>query len=292
MAKLLGTDDGAGFGVEGQSSKGVGVWGRAQVAALTPSGGGVVSVGSLGELNAAGILNATPGGQTTVIPRAGVIGQSDTSPGVYGTSVSFDAVVGESYSDVHAGVTGRNSAKVGTGESCGIYGVGGKYAGKFDGDLQVNGNGHVTGQLTVDIDIILSASDCAEEFDLQAAGGVEPGTVMVLDEMGTLEPSRQVYDKKVAGVVSGAGDYRPGMILNRRDTAHKRAPVALMGKVFCKVDAQYAPVEVGDLLTTSPTPGHAMKATDPMRAFGAVIGKALRRLPEGCGLVPVLVALQ
>jgi len=146
--------------------------------------------------------------------------------------------------------------------------------------------------MTVDKDIILSAADCAEEFDLQAAGEVEPGTVMVLDEVGTLEPSRQIHDKKGAGVVSGAGNYRPGMILDRRDTAHKRAPVALVGKVFCKVDAQYAPVEVGDLLTTSPTPGHAMKATDPMRAFGAVIGKALQRLPEGCGLVPILVALQ
>jgi hypothetical protein len=115
---------------------------------------------------------------------------------------------------------------------------------------------------------------------------------MVLDEVGTLEPSRHVYDKKVAGVVSGAGEFRAGMILDRRDTSHKRAALALVGKVFCKVDAQYAPVEVGDLLTTSPTPGHAMKATDPMRAFGAVIGKALRPLKSGQGLVPILVALQ
>jgi hypothetical protein len=53
-----------------------------------------------------------------------------------------------------------------------------------------------------------------------------------------------------------------------------------------------APIEVGDLLTTSPTPGHAMKATDPVRAFGAVIGKALRALGDGQGLIPILVALQ
>jgi hypothetical protein len=68
--------------------------------------------------------------------------------------------------------------------------------------------------------------------------------------------------------------------------------VAVVGKVYCKVDAQYAPIEVGDLLTTSPTPGHAMKADDPLRAFGAVIGKALRGLQSGQGLVPILVALQ
>ncbi len=53
-----------------------------------------------------------------------------------------------------------------------------------------------------------------------------------------------------------------------------------------------APIEIGDLLTTSATPGHAMKATDPHKAFGAVIGKALRPLDRGQGLIPVLIALQ
>ena len=65
-----------------------------------------------------------------------------------------------------------------------------------------------------------------------------------------------------------------------------------MGKVYCKVDAQYAPIEVGDLLTTSPTLGHAMKAEDPWKAFGAVLGKALRPLAAGQGLIPILIALQ
>jgi hypothetical protein len=35
-----------------------------------------------------------------------------------------------------------------------------------------------------------------------------------------------------------------------------------------------------------------MKAADPARAFGAVIGKALAPLDGGRGLIPVLVALQ
>jgi hypothetical protein len=46
------------------------------------------------------------------------------------------------------------------------------------------------------------------------------------------------------------------------------------------------------MLTTSPTEGHAMKACDPARAFGAVIGKALRPLATGIGLIPILIALQ
>jgi hypothetical protein len=71
-----------------------------------------------------------------------------------------------------------------------------------------------------------------------------------------------------------------------------RHPLALMGKTYCRVDAQFAPVALGDLLTTSATRGHAMKAVDSSRAFGAVIGKALAPLRSGTGLIPVLVALQ
>lgn len=42
----------------------------------------------------------------------------------------------------------------------------------------------------------------------------------------------------------------------------------------------------------SPGPDHTMKAADPLKAFGAVIGKALRPLPEGQGLISILIALQ
>ena len=69
-------------------------------------------------------------------------------------------------------------------------------------------------------------------------------------------------------------------------------PVALLGKVFCKVDADSNPIETGDLLTTSSTAGHAMKAADPLKAFGTIIGKALKPLPYGKGLLPILVSLQ
>jgi len=69
-------------------------------------------------------------------------------------------------------------------------------------------------------------------------------------------------------------------------------PIALLGKTCCKVDTQYSPIEVGDLLTTSSTPGHAMKATDPVRAFGSIIGKALHSLNSTTGTIPILIALQ
>jgi hypothetical protein len=70
-----------------------------------------------------------------------------------------------------------------------------------------------------------------------------------------------------------------------------RLSVSLIGKVFCKVDSDHGPIAVGDLLTTSPTPGHAMKANDPTLAFGAVLGKPLKPWNGGRGLIPILVAL-
>jgi hypothetical protein len=141
-------------------------------------------------------------------------------------------------------------------------------------------------------DIFLDGADCAEEFDLAGSQQVDPGAVMVLDGLGKLRPSGQAYDRKVAGVVSGAGSYKSGIVLDRQELKTGRTPLALVGKVYGKVDANYSPVEVGDLLTTSDTPGHAMKALDPSRAFGAVIGKALRSLRKGQDLIPILVALQ
>ena len=141
-------------------------------------------------------------------------------------------------------------------------------------------------------DIILSNSDCAEDFYISDLQNAEPGTVMVLEQEGMLRQSSIAYDKKVAGVISGAGDCKPGIVLDKRPSQSNRRPVALMGKVFCKVDVYTAAVEVGDLLTTSSTEGHAMKVEDASRAFGAVIGKALRRLKVGKGLIPILVTLQ
>ncbi len=141
-------------------------------------------------------------------------------------------------------------------------------------------------------DIVLNNADCAEDFDISNSEDVEPGTVMIIEGEDMLSKCTAEYDKRVAGVVSGAGDCKPALVLNKRKSKDNRKPLALMGKVFCKTEATRARVEVGDLLTTSSIQGYAMKATDPVRAFGAVIGKALRPLKTGKGLIPILVTLQ
>jgi hypothetical protein len=139
-------------------------------------------------------------------------------------------------------------------------------------------------------DIVLMNADCAENFEVSES--VEPGTVMVLGDDGSLRSSDSAYDTRVAGVVAGAGSYRPGIVLDGGASGDNRLPISLVGKVFCKVDDSNGAIEVGALLTTSTTPGHAMRASDAGRAFGAVIGKALAPHPRGNGLIPVLVGLQ
>ncbi len=52
------------------------------------------------------------------------------------------------------------------------------------------------------------------------------------------------------------------------------------------------PIKPGDRLTTSTRPGYAMKVTDPIRAQGAILGKAMTPLIGDDGLVLVLVTLQ
>ena len=160
------------------------------------------------------------------------------------------------------------------------------------GNVGIGASLNIGGDVNVKGDVILKGADCAEEFAVSGTEPVDPGTVMVIAAEGSLMASRQAYDKRVAGVISGAGDLRPGIILDSQSKETGRLPLAMTGKVYCKVDADYGPVGVGDLLTTSPTCGHAMKASDCGKAFGTVIGKALRGLEAGKGLIPILVALQ
>jgi hypothetical protein len=144
--------------------------------------------------------------------------------------------------------------------------------------------------ITADGDIRLLGADCAEFFEAEDPAAIEPGTVLVIGENGSLRACEQEYDKRVAGVVSGAGGTRPAIVLDQ-GAAEVGVPLALNGKVHCKADADSAPIEVGDLLTTSSASGHAMKAVDATRCLGSILGKALAPLPEGQGLIPALVSL-
>jgi hypothetical protein len=159
-------------------------------------------------------------------------------------------------------------------------------------DADVSGEGRITTQVLQ----ITGGSDLSEQFDVNVTGNeLTPGMVVSIDPAnpGELKLSTRAYDSTVAGVVSGAGGVKPGMMMGQVGTvADGKHPVALTGRVYCQVDARYGAIVPGDLITTSDTPGHAMKASDSDRARGAIIGKAMTGLESGRGLVLVLVSLQ
>lgn len=179
----------------------------------------------------------------------------------------------------------------------------------YDGVLHIRSGGdrvEFDGNDTVVVDVlqIKGGADFSENFDVNKSGDrsavasllpVEPGMVVSIDpeSPGKLAVSSAAYDRRVAGIISGAGGVKPGMTMGQVNSlADGSHPVALSGRVYCLVDPSYGSVEPGDLLTTSDTPGYAMKVTNRERAQGAIIGKAMTGLKKGRGLVLVLVTLQ
>jgi hypothetical protein len=139
----------------------------------------------------------------------------------------------------------------------------------------------------------ITGADIAEKFPTTET--LEPGTVVEIDpdNPGHLRKARGAYNKRVAGVVAGANGLSKGIILGNLEGSENHTPIAISGRVWVYADATQEAIEPGDLLTTSDTPGYAMKASDPSRAHGAVLGKAMTRLEKGkTGMVLVLVNLQ
>ena len=101
-----------------------------------------------------------------------------------------------------------------------------------------------------------------------ADGGLEAE-----DEEAVEAPRSRFHVNRLKGPIA-AGDY--GMV------------VTLGSFARIKVDAQYGAILPGDLLVSSPTPGHAMVAERP--EIGTVIGKALGSLQNGSGEIPVFVS--
>ncbi len=272
-----GEAESAGDGVRGTSKSGNGIHGISETApgvlGESKSGRGVVALSDTDYgLRASSRTSAGIRGSST--EGRGVEGWATKAEGVVGISTSGNGIWGQT-EGAGVGVLGTSTGGIG------VFGKGGKLAGFFEGDIEVTGEVKLTG-----------GNDVAENFSVSHPNSVLPGCVMTFNEDGSVRACNKSYDKKVAGVISGAGHYKPGLILGKEETKMDSMPIALMGKVFCWADADYGSIEVGDMLTTSATQGHAMKAIDSFSAFGAVIGKALKPLLAGKGLIPVLIALQ
>jgi hypothetical protein len=131
------------------------------------------------------------------------------------------------------------------------------------------------------------ASDFAEM--LPAAAGLEAGDVLVIGPDGSLARSDESCDTTVAGVYSTAPGFLGG---SDEDGANPgKAPLAVVGVVPVKASAEGGSIAPGDLLVSSSTPGHAMKA-GAHPAVGTVIGKALEGLAGDRGVISMLVMLR
>jgi hypothetical protein len=179
-----------------------------------------------------------------------------------------------------------------------VQGVGGEMV--LEPESFINGsdaNAYVklfnSGNLSVKSLTIRGGADLAEPFEFSVPE-VTKGSVVIIDpeNPGKLKLSDQSYDRRVAGVVSGANGINPGISISQQGLNDAGENVALTGRVYVQADAAFGAIQPGDLLTTSATAGHAMKVTDHARAQGAILGKAMSSLKAGKGMVLVLVTLQ
>jgi len=248
----------------------------------------------------------------------GMYAYSGSSYGVYAYSPSSYAVYGYGYSrgvygyatyqygsGAYGYATGSNSYGV-YGYSSGTSGYGGYFNASGTSGTGIYATGGSSGKAAIfrgnvqiqresDGTTIMELGaglDYAEGFDVSKEDEVEPGAVLVIDpdNPGKLVLSSKSYDTKVAGIVAGANNLGSGVRLGAGEFDHD---VALAGRVYCNVDASQGGVKPGDLLTTSATPGHAMKVKDHGRSQGAILGKAMESMEKGeKGQILVLVTLQ
>jgi hypothetical protein len=124
------------------------------------------------------------------------------------------------------------------------------------------------------------SADLAEYYEGDAA--YEVGTVVVFGGDKEITVTDQMNDTRLAGVV---GSQEKAAYIMYSDCPGLKNLVALAGRVPCKVVGR---VKKGDMLTTSATPGYAVRATTP--TLGAIIGKSLEDKDYGeAGVIEVAV---
>ncbi|HZG52276.1 MAG TPA: hypothetical protein VEZ40_09075 [Pyrinomonadaceae bacterium] len=151
---------------------------------------------------------------------------------------------------------------------------------------------HVVGDLKVTGNITAKYQDVAEWVPSKQT--LVAGTVVVLDIKNNnhVTASSTPYDTRVAGVVSA----QPGISLG--EVGEGKALIATTGRVKVRVNANRAPINIGDLLVTGDTPGVAMRSRPvdlggvQFHRPGTLIGKALEPLDKGTGEILVLLSLQ
>lgn len=259
----------AGEGVCGEAESGIGVRGWSQ------TGNGIVGFSQSG--TAIRAENTGTGGGLVAIAQSGIGLQAASTSGtglfaMTGTGVALKAR--SQSGDIIEGYSGQ----------------------VLNPDLRfrVTTNGYVR----CDGQYISGGADVAEAVDFEGSREkYEPGDVLVI----SADSDRHVTLCSKANARNVAGVYatKPGMMLTTarisEDISHL-IPLGVLGIIPTKVCAENGPIRRGDLLVTSSTPGHAMKAVPVMVGgvevypTGAVIGKAMQNFDgPSNGMIEVLV---
>lgn len=259
----VGLTPGRGYGGYFYSSNGVGVYGESSSANDHPN---IYAPGVYGKSqNGIGVLGYSWRSNSSWT-SAGVMGYGYANPG--GKFASYSGNIIEGYEDL-SGNSYALSLRFKVTYTGEVYADGGYHCGKASGCWTTS-----------------DPADFAEV--LPAAEDPEPGDVLIVGADGVLVPSTAPYQTSVVGVYSTAPQYIGGGA-NLDEDGY--APLAIVGVVPVKACAENGPIVPGDLLTSSSTPGHAMRAGDAP-PVGTVIGKALEGLESGAGVIQILVTLQ
>ncbi|MEX2054608.1 MAG: SH3 domain-containing protein, partial [Candidatus Andersenbacteria bacterium] len=158
------------------------------------------------------------------------------------------------------------------------------------GDLELWHNSDTAAQSSVMTGSTLVVTQITQGADLAEIYGtkddsIRAGQVVSLDPSmrAGVKKSETPYDPTAFGIISTS----PGMVTGSLvDPEAMPVLVALAGRVPVKVTTENGPIQAGDLLTSSSTPGVAMRATKA----GQVIGQAMTDFAgEGVGSIMAFI---
>jgi hypothetical protein len=159
--------------------------------------------------------------------------------------------------------------------------VAGSTAEIASGEAPPPGESHSSSPREPSVEAVIAEDVNEEGTWLPVAGPVEEGDLLVLDPAGPgpLRLAASMADPHVIGIVAGPS----------RPTAGGgfEAPMAAERYAVVKADAGYGEIRPGDLLVSSPTPGHAMRALEVIPE--TVLGKAIDPLESGTGVIRLLL---
>ncbi len=277
LAGVIGTST-SNIGVYGQSTEATGVYGDST--------------------NGYGVQAESDNSHSLYVPSAGASGiyvEGANAHGLRINSAGNDGIRVNSatWSGVYVASSGADAIRVQTAGQDGLRffeGMGRDYirAGS-DADLDFrvtnDGTAYADGgwQGAADFAELMTTEDAPDAY--------EPGDVLVISVAS--DRSAALASEPYSTLVLGIYSEKPGFIGSPDPMVENHGdeiPVAVVGIVSCKVSAENGSIARGDLLVTSSTPGHAMRADDA--PAGTILGKALEPLDESTGTIQVLVTLQ